>query len=392
MTLHAKMLDEPPSSRRRWLLAGLLALAVAGILGVVGHDHSRARKTSSVETSERASGGRTRGLLRLGVRDKRTGPAPCWQGLAQIDGAMTLASFRELAVPLLASGDELVAQYLAERLAELIGDDSQRALEVLAWASDADGDGLAMVLEALRGTPAIHAPEVARELGRMAIDPALDPDQRALLVAALDTQRQLPPELVGELAALAKADDDSDAAWIAARTLGRVMNEHTRAGGDPAAYLDQLLDISARASDAQVRSVALEMPMHSDLLLDAATTARLASVVARDPDPDVKLTAIHDLSLGRDRDQVLSIYEDAFRVDPNVCVRWALFRFSARAAGPRALPTMKRMAHIDPRFARDYDAFAVIYASGVVDFERVWASLPDDDPHHCLLHEEEGES
>ncbi len=391
MSSHGTVLATPSSVRRRRLLAGLLALAAAGTAGVVGPTLPSTADTSSVKAATRSDAGTRSRALRFGTRDKRSGPAPCWQGLARIDRALTLASFRDLAPSLLESGDELAAQFLSERLAELIGDDPQRALGVIAWAEDADGDGLAMLVGALRLSPTIHVPAVAAALGRMAVDPALDPDQRTQLVAALDTQKQLPSELLGSLTSLATSENAGDIGWVAARTIGRVMNEHMQTGGDPARYLEQLVEIGAGSPDAQVRSVALEMPMHADVLLDPPIISRLATVLASDPDPDVKVTAIHDLSLGRDRDQVLATYEDAFRVDSNVCVRWALFRFSARAAGARALPTMQRMTRIDPQFERDYQIFAGIYASGVVDFERVWASLPDDDPHHCLLHEEEGE-
>jgi hypothetical protein len=131
--------------------------------------------------------------------------------------------------------------------------------------------------------------------------------------------------------------------------------------------------------------------MHVDAQVDAPTALRLSSIISGDPDPDVRKTAIHDLSLATDRDQTLQIYEDAFRAETDVCVRWALFRFTARAAGARALPVMARMAQLDPRFAEDDLVFERIYASGVVDFERVWQSLPDDDPHDCLASEgEEG--
>ena len=45
---------------------------------------------------------------------------------------------------------------------------------------------------------------------------------------------------------------------------------------------------------------------------------------------------------------------------------------------------MADMAAVDPRFQSDYQIFAQIYASGVVDFERVWLALPSQDPHGCL--------
>ena len=57
-------------------------------------------------------------------------------------------------------------------------------------------------------------------------------------------------------------------------------------------------------------------------------------------------------------------------------MRWALFRFAARAAGKDALPAMANMAITDPRFQGDYHDFERLYASGIVDFDRVWFGLP----------------
>jgi hypothetical protein len=65
-------------------------------------------------------------------------------------------------------------------------------------------------------------------------------------------------------------------------------------------------------------------------------------------------------------------------------VRWALFRFAARAAGKDALPVMAEMAITDPRFQGNYQDFERLYASGIVDFDRLWLSLPSDNPHGCL--------
>jgi len=42
------------------------------------------------------------------------------------------------------------------------------------------------------------------------------------------------------------------------------------------------------------------------------------------------------------------------------------------------------MALIDPRFQGIYQDFERLYASGIVDFGRIWFSLPTDNPFNCL--------
>jgi len=96
------------------------------------------------------------------------------------------------------------------------------------------------------------------------------------------------------------------------------------------------------------------------------------------------MAAAHDLSLAEDKKQALDIYAKAFASEKELCVRWALFRFTARAAGPEALPVMADMAMVDTRFQGVFQEFEKLYASGVVDFGRVWLSLPTDDPFGCL--------
>lgn len=381
------------SNRSRAFRRATIAIALAATLVVTALLASRAFDTRDADpTHARARTGRT-ALRGGGVRgdgDERT-PAMCWTGLDELDAAVTLASFRAWAAPLIAAGDPNVLEYLADRLAELVGDDERAAHEVLGWVRDTAGDEIWLVLEGLKRAPAIHQPAVADALARVGLDPAIDAEHRTAIFAALDTQRQLAPDILDGLAGAAMADDPGEAGWVAARTVGRVMIEEQHRGGEPAPYVERLLAIGARSPDAQVRSVALEMPMHVDAPVDGAASSRLAAIITGDPDPEVRKTAIHDLSLAVDRDQALQAYENAFRSEHDVCVRWALFRFTARLAGARALSVMARMALLDPRFASDLEIFQRIYASGVVDFERVWQSLPDDDPHHCLDVEGEGE-
>jgi hypothetical protein len=99
--------------------------------------------------------------------------------------------------------------------------------------------------------------------------------------------------------------------------------------------------------------------------------------------------AAHDLSMSEDKTRALEIFTKNFETEKDVCVRWSLFRFAARTAGKDALPAMANMATIDPRFQAHYQDFERLYASGIVDFGRIWLSLPTDDPFGCLDRHEE---
>jgi hypothetical protein len=56
-----------------------------------------------------------------------------------------------------------------------------------------------------------------------------------------------------------------------------------------------------------------------------------------------------------------------------------------RVAGAGALPLLQEFAAKDPRFVRDYTEFRDLYASGTVDFARIW--LGKAEHHSCLVEE-----
>jgi len=367
-------------------LGALIAVAAATGICTAGAARDREDRTTAV----------TRPAARFGAAspratDEEAGTPACWAGVEELEApGLSLAHFRDVVAPLLASGDPLVRAYLEERLTELVGADQGRALELLGWVKGAADEPLvALALAALEQSEAVQAPDVAAALLALGQDDAISSDRRALVIAALETQHRLSPAAAGDLAALAADPGSGDAGWMAARTLGRVMHEDFQRTGTVAPYLDRLVDIGQNAAAPNVRVAALEMPMVAEVLLDRRSARRQAAILTADPDPLVRELAAHNLSLAADKDRVLSVYARAFDAESDLCVRWALFRFAARAVGARALPVMARMAERDRRFGDLYQQFADIYASGVVDFERVWLSLPSDDPFACLAREEE---
>lgn len=387
------------NQRRAWIAVGggLLALIVGiGLLWLrrVHHAAEKVADRSDVKQALRPalrSGGATSpdhddeaGAGQGDAHGPQFDATTCWSELPSFDASVTVETFRAWAAALLASNDDHVLTYLKERLAELIGADAGRANEVLSWVGDATAKEAGVFLSALRGSDAVQLPQVAQKLTAMGLDTHLSDERRAGVLAALDTQKHFEPAVIGQLSALARDPNAGEAGWAATRTLGRVMATDYKRTGTASPYLEQLLSIGIESTDDDVRYLALSMPMHSDPILDKSAMLRYAKILTTENSANGRDAAANIMALSQDKAKVLEIFAKAFRNDTDVCVRWALFRFAARTAAQDALPVMADMATVDPRFQADYHVFAQIYESGVVDFERVWLALPDQDPHGCL--------
>jgi hypothetical protein len=308
----------------------------------------------------------------------------CWEELERFNETVTLETFREWAAPLMAVKDPIVLDYLKGRLSELIGNDQGRALEVLEWSREASPAEFKLLMAGLRGSQALVLPKVAAQLTSLGLDERMDLGRRAGFLDELQRMPQLEPAALERLAQFAKDPASGEAGWVTTRAIGRVMKEDFERTGNAKPYLDKLFAIATETPDEPVRYLALEMGMHADAPLDAAATEKLAKILATEGSEDVRQVAAHDLSLAQDKARALQIYAQAFAAEKDLCVRWALFRFAARAAGKDALPVMADMAMTDPRFQGNYHDISRLYASGVVDFDRIWFGLPSQDPHGCL--------
>jgi len=370
------------------LLGGVALLARGEDGGATDSGHAAAAELSR----KAAAGGRgPGGPAGAGGAPGEEPPPPrfeeavCWRELARFDTAVTLENFRAWAAPLLASGDSLVADYLTERLTELIGQDADRAAQVLAWARDAGPDEFEVLMTALRGSEAVHHAQVATRMLAQGMDATLDGARRAGILSALDTQKRFEPAALDTLTTFAKDPVAGEAGWAATRTIARVMKRDFEAKGQVAPYMDALLTIGTESPDEQIRYLALSTPMLSTPVLDEQSLARYAQVLTQEGSPDGREAAAHNLSVSGDGARVLELFSQSFAQERETCVRWALFRFAARAAGREALPVMANMALIDPRFQPLYQTFEQLYASGLHDFVRLWNSLPDQDPFGCLV-------
>ncbi|MFY1831689.1 hypothetical protein ACN47A_37590 [Myxococcus fulvus] len=380
------------------LVGGLLLVLVVGVVAFWRGGSAPSRPVSGV--GGEPEGGAEPRTARAGGRapvgageDEAVEAAPrydattCWRELERFNDGVSLETFREWAAPLLASRDPLVRMYLKERLTELIGGDAGRAREVLEWTREAGPKEFKIYAMALKDSDAVHLPEVSRRILELGLDAELSPERRAGVLSALDTQKQLSADALSKLSDFARDPASGEAGWAAARTIARVMKNDYGRTANAGPYLDSLLTIGTQSLDEHVRYMALSTPMETAPVLDARATDGYAKVLTTEGSPDARGAAAHNLSLSEDRAKVLDTFTRAFEPEQDVCVRWALFRFSARAAGREALPVMAKMALIDPRFQPMHQDFERIYASGVVDFERVWNALADQDPLGCLHHD-----
>ena len=204
-------------------------------------------------------------------------------------------------------------------------------------------------------------------------------------LAALDTQAKLSAEGIERLASVALDPGAGGAAWMATRTLGRIMKQDFERTGDFAPYWRGLLQITASSGDDAIRQLALEMPAYADPVLGVGEIDHLADILRSDREREVRALAAFNLSLTEDPERALEVFRTSFPRERDLCVRWAMFRFALRAAGRRAFPLLREFAGQDQRFARDLVEFEELYARGTTDFARIWLDKPE---HHPCTFEE----
>lgn len=313
-------------------------------------------------------------------------PMPgCWEGVLAFDKSVSLETFRDALAQAVGAKDRYLATYLQERLTELVGDDAAKALQVLEWAAGASQPELGVYMEALKAAPAVHQPAVAEKLLKMGEDKGAPLLNRAAALDTLETQKRLSPAALARIKAIALDETVDSVAWVAARTIGRVMKEDYERTGTYGPYWQELLDISGKSDDMAVRRIALEMPSYSDPLIDGASMDKLSKLMREDPERDVREMAAFRMAVTQEPEKALEAYRTAFDAEKDLCVRWAMLRFAVRAAGAEALPLVEQFAQKDPRFQPDYQDFKELYAQGTVDFARIWMGKKEH--HDCIMEE-----
>ena len=304
----------------------------------------------------------------------------CWSGYLTFESLHGLDGIRDAVRRAIAYGDLDALAFLRERLTEIIGSDAAQAVQVIAWAEEADGPELFLYLQGVRQADAVHTPLVSGRLLEMA-EWHPDPYHQAQALVALETQRRLEPAALDQLTRLAWGGSVTGVSMHAVRTMGRVMATDYQEGNGVEPYMGRLLDVAEGMHEAEVRRLAIEMATYPDPRFAEGETNRLAQILRNDPDPTVREMAALVMSSAQDVDAVLAHFQSAFTAEAELCVRWAIFRYSVRTGGPASLPLLQEMAGIDPRLEQDYVDFVSLYDTGIVDFERIW--LRKETRHSC---------
>ncbi|HEX8824806.1 MAG TPA: HEAT repeat domain-containing protein [Archangium sp.] len=389
---------KPTASRVATALGALLLLILGAALlarrpasgGEGSSDPSQSDATQSAGGKASASSPTAQGVglpKELKPAQEQLPMPGCWQGVAELDKNLSMANFRQALGAAISGRDRMLAEYLQARLTELVGDDPGRALQVLEWAQGADREELVVYIEAVKAAAAVQRPEVVDRLVKLGEDKGATLLHRGAAMDALETQKRFTPATLQRVKAIALDESLDSVSWVATRTIGRVMKEDYERTGTFGPYWKELLDISEKSDDMAVRMLALEMPTYSNPVIgkDPQELERLDKLMRTDRERDVREMAAYRLAVTEQPDKALEYYRTAFPQEHDECVRWAIFRFAVRAAGPGALPLLEQLAAQDPRFLQDYQDFKRLYAEGTVDFARIWQGV--EERHNCIMEE-----
>ena len=371
----------------------LLGLGAAVLLPGLSGEASSETDASSDAQGAQASGAAPT-FQGVGVPGQKLEPKPaneqipmpgCWAGLIEFDRNISMENFSVALNNAIAGGDRILATYLQERLTDLVGADTGRAIQVLEWAKQSSMPHLGIYMDALKGTQAVHSPQVLEQLLQMGEDKGATLLHRGAAMDVLEVQKRFSPATMARVKAIALDESLDSVSWLATRTIGRVMKTEYENSGQFNTYWKELLDISSKSDDLAVKLLALEMPSYFDPVLDKGSMAQLNKMMVNETERDLREMAAHRLAFTEDPNKSLEYYREAFTKEHDLCVRWALLRFAFRTAGADALPLAAQFAQQDPRLAQDYEDFKQLYADGTTDWGRIWPNKAEY--HSCLVEE-----
>lgn len=309
------------------------------------------------------------------AQSARTEPVPrltCRAGYLDFEAVYGLEGVRAALHQAVEQNDPAALTFLGERLSEVIGGDAKAALQVIAWADVASEPELSLLLGGVRGAEAVKDARVVERLFGMAEGHA-DAEHQVQALVALETQPRFDTAAMERLATLAKRESRvPGVAMSATRALGWVMEHDFKRSGTVTPYMVRLLGIARGSTNADVRTLALEMGTYPAARLDHVSVEETAKLMREEPYADLREMAALLLSNGRNTDAVLHQYAEAFRAEKSLCVRQAILRYTLRAGGAAALPQVKEYARQDRRFEQDSLDFKTLYDAGHTDFDRVW--------------------
>ncbi len=267
-------------------------------------------------------------------------------------------------------GDGEAMTEVQRKLSEWVGDDPQRALELLGWfRREADPSSLNIVMGSISVNPRIanDTQVVSAFLDVARRDPSSNRRMEALQFLGQGGKR--PPEVEREMVTLARGDPDPSVRVAAIVALRQQIDL------DPTAaqrFNPEFLDAASHATDPQVRQQALQAVRIRELTGDQVRG--MAAFLRQDEDPSVRITAAEQLGDVRPqyRTSAMETLSEGFRSDSGEDVRRACMLAIVKAGRGEAVGTLRQLREIDPRLSQDIDDYLGILGNGEIDLDRIW--------------------
>lgn len=305
-------------------------------------------------------------------------PAPtCWAGLDDFDRTTDLDAALAFIRRAMLDPDPMLHAYLGRRLASLIGGDADRARRVLEAARLAESeDEMRLLMGALGSAEAAGDPSLLGPL-LAAAEEDLASLYGGLALQTIKHQPTLDDDALKRVTALAYEPAGSNAS-LAIAALGDVMTTaHVKHGEDHGRYLAPMLEMAESvALHPDMNAFALEMPSYANPIYTPAELARIAALMHEGSEPEMRINAAHLLGAQGRSDVLREEFQRAFAAERSFCVRYIMIAQIGRALGPDIVPFLEWAVALEPRLAEDLQDYREIYASGEVDFERVYRRKP----------------
>lgn len=263
------------------------------------------------------------------------------------------------------------AQTEAQRkLCEWVGEDPQRAIELIDWFKrEEDPSSLNILMASLTMDPRVaNEPRVVSAFLDIARrDSSLSRRMEALAFMGQGAKRS--PEVERDLLALARGDADPQIRVAAVVALRQQIDI------DPSAaerYNPEFLLVAGQSSDPGVRQQAVQAVRMRQAADDQIRS--VAAFLRQDEDVAVRVTAAEQLGEVRAqyRSTSMAALAEGFKSDATEDVRRACVLALVRAGRGEAVATLRGLRDIDPRMTQDIDDYVTILERGEVDLDWIF--------------------
>lgn len=264
-------------------------------------------------------------------------------------------------------GDDAIAS-AREHIADYIGNDPQRAMEVIGWfRGETDPAALNVLMASISADPdAASDPEILAAFLEVARGDVLS-SRRLAAIAFLGQGAWQPPEVDRDLVELVHSDADPQIRSAAIAALRQRVELDPKA----AQRLNpELIETASVHSDPAFRQQTLQAVRVRELSED-----QIHGMLGflQDENPAVRITAAEQLGDARPqhRSAALQALSETVRFDARSEVRRACLLSMVKVGRMESLTTLRQLRDVDPELTQEIDDYVAVLANGDVDLDRI---------------------